>query len=595
MAPGRKAALRRLTPGCLLLAALAVLAFAPSLGGGFLWDDDTYITNNPLVTAADGLRRIWFSRDAPSQYFPLVYTMFRAEHGLWGMDPLGYRVVNLLLHAANAVLLWGVLRQLGLRGAWVAAAVFAVHPVQAESVAWIAERKNTLSVFFTLLSARAWLAHVADGGRAGARYRRALLWFIPALLSKTTAATWPAAMLLLCWFVEGDVRRRRLAEVAPFVALGGVMGAFTIWWERVQQGTVGAEFAASLPERALVAGRGFWFYLGKIFWPTGLSFSYPRWEPAAAGPEGWLWLLAAVAVLAGSWALRKRIGRGPLAALAFFLVTLAPLLGFIPLYTFRYTFFADHYQYLALAGPVALAAGWGARRAAALPGGNRTAAALAAALLLLLTALSVQRSRVFVSPEKLWSDTLAKDSRSWFALFNLARLRADEGRIGEAAALLERGLALRPESMAEHLLGSIRAHQGRTEEAIRHQREAIRLFPDNAFAHTSLGGLLEARGDVEGALRHYGEAVRTYPRSATARTNLAGLLASLGRLEEAEAQYRAALEVYPGFPPALLNYARFLDAAGRRGEALPLLELYVVGLPVEERADFRRAAGMPER
>lgn len=577
---------------CCLLAALTFLAFAPSLRGGFLWDDDAYITSNPLITAADGLWRIWFSRDAPSQYFPLVYSMFRAEHGLWGPNPLGYRLVNLLLHLANAVLLWDILRRLGLRGAWVAAAVFAVHPVQVESVAWIAERKNTLSVFFYLLSAREWVAHVSDGGRTGVRYLRSLAWFIPALLSKTTTATLPAAMLLTAWFVEGRVSRRRVNETAPFWVAGGAMGLFTIWWESVHQGTVGGEFAAGPAERVLVVGRGIWFYLGKILWPADLSFSYQRWEPAANSPGGWVWLLTAAAVLAGCWTLRTRFGRGPFAGFAFFLITLAPLLGFIPLYTFRYTFFADHYQYLALAGPVALAAHGAACGVAVMPGGKRTMAAFAAILLLLLTALSAQRSRAFLSSESLWADVLSKDSRSWLALFNLARLRAEDGRLEEAATLLARSLAVRPSTEAEQLLGSIRALQGDIGEAIGHYREAIRLFSDNAFAHNGLGLLLEAQGDIEGALRHFSEAVRTYPRSATARTNLANLLTRLGRLEEAETQYRTALEVYPGFPPALLNYGRFLDGLGRKGEAVPLLERYASSLPGEEREAFRRTFGL---
>ena len=223
----------------LILATL--LAYLPVWHAGFIWDDDFYVTNNPLLTASDGLRRIWFSFDSPSQYFPLTYTTFYFEHAFWGFNPAGYHVINVLLHAANALLAWRLLARLRVPGAWLAAALFALHPVQVESVAWITERKNVLMGLFFLLSLLAWTKFLDPSAKQPWRsYGLALLLYALALAAKTTACTSPAALLLILWLKKLPIDRRRLAQVAPFVALGIGMGMVTIWWERYHQGTQGS-------------------------------------------------------------------------------------------------------------------------------------------------------------------------------------------------------------------------------------------------------------------------------------------------------------------------------------------------------------------
>lgn len=242
--------------GCVI----ALIAYFPALHAGFIWDDDRYVTNNRLLTAPDGLWRIWFSQDAPSQYVPLTYTSFWLEHSLWGLWAQGYHVVNVLLHSLNAWLLGRLLKSLAIPGAWFAAALFLLHPVQVESVAWISERKNVLSLLFMLLATDAWQKSLDDVPAASTRwYRRALIFQVLALASKATACTLPAGLVVVLWLKGLKLDRRRWLQITPFVALGIGMGLIAMWWERHHQGTEGDVFALSFLERLLVAGRAVWF------------------------------------------------------------------------------------------------------------------------------------------------------------------------------------------------------------------------------------------------------------------------------------------------------------------------------------------------
>src|SRR6266436_5858129 len=279
-----------------LLEALTIFAYRPAWNGGFLWDDDVYITNNELLTAPDGLRRIWFSLDSPSQYFPLVYTMFRIEHALWGLNPTGYHCVNLLLHVANALLVWRVLARLNVPGAWLAGAIFALHPVQVESVAWITERKNVLMGFFFLLALLAWVVFVDERTkRPWHFYGLALVLYMLALSAKATACTLPAALFLILWLQKKAINWKRIFEILPFLVLGLAMGLLAMWWERYHQGTSRAAITFLSPiERVLAASRAVWFYLSKLIWPSNLTFIYPRWTVAPTNLRDYAWLLAAI-------------------------------------------------------------------------------------------------------------------------------------------------------------------------------------------------------------------------------------------------------------------------------------------------------------
>src|SRR6266567_266841 len=400
----------------LILAAVTIFAYRPAWNGGFLWDDDVYITNNELLTAPDGLRRIWFSLDSPSQYFPLVYTTFRIEHALWGLNPSGYHWINLLLHVANALLVWRVLVRLKVPGAWLAGAIFALHPVHVESVAWITERKNVLMGFFFLLTLLAWIAFLDERTKRPWRfYGLALILYVLALSAKTTACTLPAALLLILWLQKKPIDKRRLSQVVPFLILGIGMGLLAVWWERYHQGTRGALFALGPIERILIASRAVWFYLSKLIWPSNLTFIYPKWNISPAHPLDYAWLLAGVVLCAVIYFARRYVGRGVEVAAAFFVATLSPVLGFIMLYTFRYTFVADHYQYLASIGPIALASAGVATLAGTFKLGERTLGILICVALGILT---WQQSASYRDIETLWLTTIERNPDCWMAEHN---------------------------------------------------------------------------------------------------------------------------------------------------------------------------------
>jgi len=438
---------RRAFVFALVLAAVTIFAYRPAWNGGFLWDDDVYITNNELLTAPDGLRRIWFSLDSPSQYFPLVYTTFRVEHAIWGLDPTGYHWVNLLLHVANALLVWLVLARLKVPGAWLAGAIFALHPAQVESVAWITERKNVLMGFFFLLALLAWIAFV-DGRtkRPWLFYGFALILYLLALSAKTTACTLPAALFLILWLQRTPISWKRVCQIIPFLVLGIAMGVLAMWWERYHQGTSRAVFTFLSPiERVLVASRAVWFYLSKLIWPSNLTFIYPRWDVAPTHLLNYAWLLAAVIACGALYFLRRYWGRSVEVAAGFFLVTLSPVLGFIMLYTFRYTFAADHYQYLACIGPIALASAGLANLTNTFKNGRALLLSTALCVVAVLATLTWRQAEMYGDIDTLWRMTLARNPGCWMAHNNLGMVLFEKGQLDEAIRHYRRTLEMQPD------------------------------------------------------------------------------------------------------------------------------------------------------
>ena len=339
----------------LLLVAATFLAYRPAWNGQPVWDDDAHMTKPELRSAA-GLCRIWTQLGATQQYYPLVHTVFWLEHRLFGNATPGYHLLNILLHFFSALLLVTILRRLGIPGkaAWLAGGIFALHPVMVESVAWITELKNTLSGVFSLGAALAYLKF--DSERDKKHYAIALLFFLFGLLSKSVIVTLPAALLVVFWWKRGRIGwKRDVAPLLPFFAIGIISGVFTAWVERRYFGAEGSDFNLAFIDRCLIAGRAVWFYLYKLLWPANLIFIYPRWHIDATAV--WQYLFPAAFLLAAVlfWRLRSR-SRTPLAVLLYFTITLFPALGFFNVYPFRYSFVADHFQYLACIGPIAAAA-----------------------------------------------------------------------------------------------------------------------------------------------------------------------------------------------------------------------------------------------
>jgi len=554
----------------LLLIAATVLAYQQAWHAGFIWDDDVYVTENKLLTAPDGLKRIWFSLDSPSQYFPLVYTSFRLEYALWGLHPAGYHWVNILLHAGNALLVWRLLVVLRVPGAWLAAGIFALHPVHVESVAWITERKNVLMGLFFLLALLAWVRFVEASFRQRWKYYGlALVFYMLALFSKTTACTLPAALLLILWLKRTRIDWRRVAQVVPFVVLGIGMGLVTVWWERYHQGTQGELFQIGLPERILVACRALWFYAGKLLWPANLVFSYPRWTISASNVLDYAWVVVTVAAATIIYFARRYLGRGPEAAALFFAATLSPMLGFIMLYTFRYSYVADHYQYLASIGFLALVAA-GITRAFDVLAKNRfLKGALCGALLVPLGLLTWKQAAMYADSDTLWWTTIARNPDSWMAHNNIAISLLGKGKVEEAIVHYNKALELDPTYSEAHFnLGNAVLRLGRVGEAIAHYERALEANPNNIPAHYNLAGVLAQSGRMDAAIDHYKRILEKDPNHAAAHNNLGVALGRVGRVEEAVAQYVKALDLNPGNAEAHYNLGNTLLQSGRVTEAM---------------------------
>jgi Tfp pilus assembly protein PilF len=509
------------------IVLLVIIAFFPALSGGFIWDDDAYVTGNALLTAPDGLKRIWFSLDSPSQYFPLTYTTFFIERGLWGLNPAGYHWVNLLLHAANALLVWQLLKRLSVPGSWLAAAIFALHPVQVESVAWIAERKNVLSLFFYLLALMSWIEFIEERPRPLWRfYLLSLVYSALALLSKTTACTIPIALVLVLWLKEKPINRFRLMQIIPFIGLGVGMGFLTMWWERYHQGTQGELFGLGLPERILVASHAIWFYAGKLVWPVDLTFSYPHWTINSSDPLAYGWLCLGMICAAAIFLIRRFVGRSVEVAMLFYVASLCPVLGFIMLYTFRYTFVADHYQYVASIGPIALAA---AGITMAFKSRHiLMKSAFCGALLLTLGMLTWRQCGVYHDLETLWRDTLAKNPDSGMAHSNLgALLLYKKENIGEAVEHFRRAVQINPDLAGTYFhLGVALINQGQYDEALENFQKSIQIDPDSADAYFYSGVALGQLGRTKKAIIQYRYSLQLNPEKDDALNNLTWILAT---------------------------------------------------------------------
>ena len=559
----------------LLLASATIFVYRPAWHGGFLWDDDDYVINNELLTAPDGWQRIWFSLDSPSQYFPLTYSTFRIEHALWGLNTTGYHWVNLLFHVANAFLVWVVLARLRVPGAWLAAAIFALHPVQVESVAWITERKNVLMGVFFLLTLLAWIAFIDERTRRPwVFYCLALVTYVLALSAKATACTLPAALFLILWLQKKPVNVRRLIQIVPFLAFGVGMGLLAVWWERYHQGTSHAVFPFLSPiERILVASRAVWFYLSKIIWPSNLTFIYPRWTESPANLLDYIWLFAGLAACVTIYFLRRHFGRGVEVAAAFFVATLSPVLGFIMLFTFRYTFVADHYQYVACIGPVALASAAIVALADTFNQYRTMIVSLAIVAVVSLGVLSWRQAGMYSDIETLWRTTLARNPGCWMADTNLGLVLFQKGQIDDAIAHYRSALQMQPEWWdAEYNLGTALLAKGQADEAIVHCQRAVAMRPTDPDAQVSLGDALLAEKRIDEAISHYQQALAMRPDYFLAHYGLGRALLDKGELDGAIQNCRAALLTRPGDPDCHTVLAICLKEKGETAEAIQQYE-----------------------
>ncbi len=526
--------------GVAIIIVVAIIAYFPSLNGGFILDDDELLTNNSLIKAADGLYRFWCTTEAPD-YWPVTNTTLWIEWRLWGMNSTGYRATNLILHIIESWLIWMILRKLSIPGAFLGAVIFAVHPVNVESVAWIAQRKNLMAMLFFLMSILCYLrqfslncsdnaqrsrhspcadpAHGVRGLLIGRWYWLSLAAFVLAMLSKGSVTVLPLLLLGIVWWLR-PLTRWDLIRAAPFFLVAVVLAGVNVWFQT--HGAGNEIRIASFAQRLLGAGGVVWFYLYKALLPLNLVFVYPQWNIQADNPLWWLPLLAAVVVAAALWRYRESWSRPFLFAWGFFCVSLIPVLGFVDVGFMQYSLVADHYQHLALIGVIVLAAaGWGYWRERVQGPARWATSAVAVVIMGVLTLLTAQQNGLYRSKITLYQTTLDKNPDCWMVHNNLGIALAKADRVSEAIEHYHQALRLKPDYIeAYNNLGAALADLGRAQEAIEQYQKALRLKPDYTQAYNNLGNALLQAGRQQEAIEHYEQALRLKPDYANAHNNL---------------------------------------------------------------------------
>jgi protein O-mannosyl-transferase len=511
----------------ILLAVILLLAYRPAWHGTPIFDDAMRIPK-PADRSLAGLIHVWIQPSASHQYHPLVDTVFWAETRIFNQRMPGYHLVNILLHALAALLLLKILRHLAIPGAWLATALFALHPLQVESVAYLAEMKNTLSGLFLFAALLVYLHYDRHGTRKS--YWLTWFFFLAGLFAKTSTAYLPVVVLLIQWWRRGKLEwRRDVKPLVPFFVVGIMAAIATVWFE-ARMSTPTDRVVIVPIDRFLIAGRAFWFYLAKIFWPTHLKMFYPRWEIDPGDWWQYLFPAGALVLLLGAWRLRRR-WRGPWAGLLFFLLTLIPFLGFFNVRMFRFQFVAEHFEYLPIIGIVVPLSAGIALKMKFWHGWRRSA--LAGVIAVVLVALTIQtwrHSEAFRNAEICYRDSIANGGENWTVQDNLALILIGRGQFNEAELHLKKALELNPPNLsavgALHMnLGQVFRQTGQTDEAIEEFRRAVRVWPDFR-AYDSLASALHQRGKTREAIANYTRAMELEPRSAVAPANLAWILAS---------------------------------------------------------------------
>ena len=568
-APGPRFS-RRGTLAALALAALAVGCYLPALSAGFVWDDEAF-TDAAAVRDWSGLWRIWSSPRAienEGHYWPLVYTSFWLEHKLWGFAPAGYHAVNVLLHAANTLLVRRLAERLAVPGAWFVAAVFAVHPLHVESVAWIIERKDLLSGLCYLAAFLVWLRFTDEprGGRGGRHYVLALALFVAGMLCKSIVVTLPAAFLIALWWRRGRVTVGDLRRVAPFFVVGAAIAAADMSFYNAREPL---SLGYTAVERLLIASHALWFYAGKLLWPGGLAVIYPHWEVGAGDPAAWGYVVASASVAAALWFLRGRVGRGPLAGVSFFAVTLSPVLGFVDYGYMQFSFVADRHQYLAGMGLMAVLAGALARGAERLPTEvwRQCAAGAAAAALTVLAVLTWRHAGVYRDEVTLFTHVVAHNPAARGAYQNLGKALLDGGRMEEALAASSAAAEQEPDDVKAHAnAGVALIRMGRLDEAEERLRVALALDPRHPVVLQNLAESLRKQERLDEALGYYRAAMEADPGNALPHAGMGHALFGLGRYEEALRSLDRALALAPGLEPVRTMRDSALSRLRRAGD-----------------------------
>jgi len=551
----------------ILLVTATFLAYHPVWYGLPIWDDWRHMTPTALATWK-GLKRVWLDPVATRRFDPLVDTVFWIEKRCWGSSTLGYHLISIGCHATSALLLVPVLRRLDIKGAWLAAAIFALHPVHAESVAWISELKNTLSGVFFLGATLIYLNF--DKARTPSSYAFSLGLFLCALLSKTTTVVWPIGMLIVLWWRHRVLSwKRDVLPLIPFAVIAFLDGWVALGIERGIMADAVGDVNFSLVQRLAIAGHAVWFYLSKLFWPIGLYPIYLRWQITPLATIDYLYPISILILFVGVWLLRRR-SIAPLAALLFFVVALSPLIGMFSFSYQRYSFVADHFQYLASLGIITLVGGgsvWLQRRWSLLA--RAAARVVCYVALSTLAVLTWQHSRAFTDFGSFAQTILAKYPDNWAAHDDLGVVLASQKKWPEAMSEFHKALLGNPKYVLAHYdLGAVLQEQGRLDEATREYQEALRWQPHAIAVRYNLGCLLASQGKFAAAIDQYQSILRQEPDDVEARNNLGTALASLGRGNEAIVEFHKAIEIEPDFAEAQANLGHALANQNQFAEAI---------------------------
>jgi hypothetical protein len=507
--------------GAAVVVAATVVAYVPCLRGPFIWDDNAYVVENDMVRSEAGLARLWLEpRAYRMQYFPLTYTTLWADYQAFGEDTFGYHLENVLLHAANALLLWALLVRLSVPGGFVASLLFALHPCHVESVAWICERKNTLSLLFMLLAALLWLSWSARGSWRA--YGLVVLALVAGLLSKSIAALVPVLVLLLeAWRGPRGVTRRHVLAAIPLLALGALMLAVTAWVESQHMRGPGRDLSAA--DSAVLVGRALWFYAGKLAWPEGLTSIYPKWTVDPSQAAQWAPPLLWAGLLACAWAARSRVGRGPILALAVFTIAHLPTAGIKDFGYFGHSWVADHFQYVPSLALLALAAAAGARALERLahPAPRMVGAAAAIVATAALGWLTWTQAGTYASLETFWR-TSHERNPTHTAAGALGDVYLRQGDLDRALPLLEESLRIVENERGWFRLGELHAQRGEVDEAIAAFEKALEVSARRnrdplleSRAWFNLGALRWRQADRAAAADAWSRALELDPGNAT--------------------------------------------------------------------------------
>ena len=553
---------RQVAIGIGILAA-TFACYLPATQCDYIWDDDDYVIENSTLRSTEGLKQIWSQVGATPQYYPMVHTTYWIEYQLWGLHPTGYHVVNILLHGINAILIWKLLQFLQIPGSLLAGLLFALHPVHVESVAWITERKNTLSGLFYLLSAWCFLRTIlrpAEEKLSKPLYFASLLLFGAALLSKSVTATLPAALLLVVVWKRRKFNPQDILPVLPMLIAAIPMAMITAWVEKNIVGTMYVNLDLSFVDRFLIAGRACWFYAAKLLLPLKLTFIYPRWN---IDPNVWwqyLFPLTALGLVGICWWQCRRLGTGTLVAILFFGGTLVPALGFVDVYPMRFSFVADHFQYLASIGLLALGAAGlttALQRLASKDNIQQTLIPVSTGILVLLGVLAWSNCAKYQNLDTLWSDTVRKNPSSQIAHNSLGTLRSDQGRLSEALPLLERAIELDPQyAEAYNNLAIVYGQLGHLEKAYQSVQKAIELQPGYAKAHFNLATWFYRQGQLAQSQATLLQAIELDPEFFEAYNRLGLIFLEQGKRPEAILHFQQALKLKPDYEQARLNLSR---------------------------------------